>query len=497
MKRLPLSLLLFGAVPASAAEPTTSPVAATAPAAASGLQVSADLRDEYLQGQPVLVMVTLTNNGDAPLTVPDLTARPWRVKFRFTLPSGQAQNRFSTPPAQEPTATWTIPARGQKRVLLEVPSGAGLKSGAYTLAIDVDLGEQKESLTARPIRIAAASPQAAQLAPDVLLNERDGMVALWVHKASAGYDLYMAVTDARAPERGERDQFLLHLDQAVEPTLTAIRSGDADRYVVWANSERSIGYARLRSGRVEGAARSVDLPWPKAELIGQGATQAGNLHQPVWVPAPKGTSGELRLVSVDERGRPQLRKMTTLTARPAGVSTVVDVAGGVHVLVQREDRVDLYTLRPDYPEEVPIPGERLWVAEAGQRLETARYGSAPQSEGQAGGLAVLVAWTQASKLESQWVSLQGKSLQRLPGAALAEGARVLRVLPNGLATPGLVTRGAAGSASFTEGTTVLPLSLPSGAWEIRRDLSGRPVLLSLEPGAGVRARVLEPVTAQP
>ncbi len=514
MKTAPLALLLC-ALPASAA-PTSDTPAASAPAAsapaasapaaatsatsapASPLSVTADLRQEYLQGQDLLVLVTLTNNGTTPLTVPDLTARPWRVKFRFTLPSGQAQNRFTTPPAQEPAASWTISARGQKRVLLEVPSGSGLKEGSYTLAIEVDLGDRKETLPARPVRISAAKPVTGFLAPDTLLNERDGVVSLWLHQASEGFDLYLAVADARAPERGARNDYLLHLDRKVQPQLTAARPGDGDRFVLWATSERTLSYVRLQSGRVEGAPRTLDLPWPKVEIIGQGATDAkGNLHVPLWIPAPQGAGGELRLASVDARGKPQFRKMTSLSVRPAQIRTVVDVGGGVNVMVQRENLLDLYTLRPDYPDEVPIPGERLWAAEAGQQLLTARYGSVPQGEEQAGGLGVLVAWSQPGKIESQWVSLQGKALQRVPATPVAEGAQLLRLVPRGKEAPGLLLKGADSKLSYVEGSASATVALPAGDWELMRDAIGRPQLVSLGAKIGVQAKPLELKTPTP
>lgn len=488
-----------GSASAVSAQPASAPgSAASAPAA--GLSVSADLRDEYLAGQDMLVLVTLSNGGSAPVTVPDLTARPWRVKFKFTLPSGQAQNRFTTPPAQEPTASWTIPARSQKRVLLEVPSGDGLKEGSYTLSVEVDLGDRKETLPARPVRVAAAKPVAGHLGPDPILTEREGAQSLWVHQASKGYDLYLSVADARTADRVVRNDFLVHLDRKVDPQLTAARAGQGDRYVVWAESERALGYVRIQSSRVEDAPRSVELPWPKVELIGQGATDAkGELHVPVWVPSPQASnnSGELRLVSVDERGRPQLRKMATLTARPAQVRTTVDVAGGVIVLVQREGLLDLYTLRPDYPADVPVPGERLWAAAEGQTLLTARFGSVPQAEGQAGGLGVLAAWAQAGNVEAQWLSLQGKALQRLPATPVSPGSQLLELVPRGKEPAGLVLASAEGAVSYVEGAAKASLTLPSAPWKLQRDLQGRPVLLSLEPKLGVRGRVLEPKAPQP
>lgn len=474
--------------------PESSP-SETAPTQA--IAVSADLRDEYLSGEDLLVLVTLSNTSASPVTVPDLTARPWRVKFRLTLPSGAVQNRFSTPPADEPRTTWTIPPRSQKRVLLEVPSGSALQPGAYTLGLQIDLGEAQMTVPSRPIRLAPAHPVDGDLSPAALPTERGGLDFLWLHQASSGFDLYRAVGD-RSSQR-LRDEFLIHLDSRIAPSMTVARSGERDRYVVWQSSPKALTYVRVQNGRVEDARRTVDLPWPRAELIGKGATDPkDNLHVPIWVPAPQGASGELRLVSVDERGQLQLRRMARLDERPTQVATVVDVAGGVHVLVARGQLLDIYVLRPDYTEDVPIPGQRLWKPEAGQQLLQASFGGAPTTEQQAGGLGVLVLYMQAGAVQAQWVSLLGKPTTRLPGMPPPAGATLVSALPHGTEAPGLLFKLEDGSYAYVEGSSGATLkALPAAPWSLIRDPDGRPVLLSLEAGRGIGAHALELSTRKP
>lgn len=478
---------VVGASPAAPAPEAATGVSATTPA----VTVSADLRDEYLAGEDVLVQVTLSNAGAGPVTVPDLTARPWRVKFRLTMPSGAAQNRFSTPPAEEPTTSWTIPARGQKRVLLEVPSGSALQAGSYTLGLQIDLGDEKLTVPARAIRLAPARPVDGDLSPAPLPTERGGFDVLWLHQAASGYDLYRAVGDR--PGQGLRDDFLVHLDARITPSLTVARSGERDRYVVWQTSPKALAYVRVEGGRVEDARRTLEFPWPRFEMIGKGATDPkDNLHIPIWVPAPQGASGELRLVSVDERGQLQLRRMSRLDTRPSQVATVVDVAGGVHVLVGRGELLDIYTLRPDYPADVPIPGERLWKPEPGQQLLQASFGGAPATESQAGGLGVLVLYMQAGAVQAQWLSLQGKPMARLAGTPPAAGATLVATLPRGTEAPGLLFKLADGTWSYVEGAAKLSLkALPAAPWSLVRDPDGKPYLVSLVAGRGVGASALE------
>lgn len=479
--------------PATGVQAPAAPIAPPA-ATASPLAISADLRADYLAGEPIIVNFVLANRGDAALQVPDLSARPWRVRFKLTLPTGSDQTRFTTPPATEPSTAWTIPPRGQKRVALELPSGAALSPGKYTLAVEIDLGDRVETIPARAVTLAPPRPVSGQLAADALLLERSGFQALWLHQASAGFDLYLADTDAKDPTRAARNRFLLHLDQAVDARLTAGKPGSADeRYVFWPEGESALRYVRLQSGAVEGESRVLTLPWPKVNLLGQGATDAkGGLHVPVWIPGPKGGAGELRLASVDERGGLQLRKLVALPARPEGLEITVDPSGGVHVLVPRGDRLDLYTLRPDYGADLPVPGERVWTAATGATLLSARFSGLPQSETQAGGLGALVVWSQGGAVQSQWYSLASRPLQRLQGTPLAAGTSVLATLPAGTSPPGLLLKGADGSLRYQEGiaSEALP-SLPA-TWRLVRDGQGRPVLLFLKDGSGFKATALKP-----
>ena len=407
--------------PAVAAPAQTSGATAPATGTAGALAINADLRAEYLAGEAVIVNFTLSNGGDAPLTTPDLSARPWRVRFKLTLPSGQSQTRLTTPPQTEPATTWTIAPRGQKRVALEIPSGAALSPGAYALAVEVDLGDRVETLPSRPVIIAPAKPVSGHVVADALVLERSGFQALWLHQATVGFDLYLAEADPKEPTRATRNRYLLHLDSAADARLTAGKPGDANgRYVYWPEGKNALRYVRLQAGVPEYAPRLLTLPWPVAEQLGQGATDGkGGLHIPIWIPGPKGGAGELRLASVDERGGLQLRKLLALPSRPEGLEVTVDASGGVHMLVPRGDRLDIYTLRPDYGADLPVPGERVWNAPAGATMLFARFSSLPQTDTQAGGLATLVVWLQGGAVQAQWYSLAGKPLQRLQGTALA------------------------------------------------------------------------------
>lgn len=499
---MPHLILLISLLAAAGETPpatTTAAAAATAaPATAAGVEVSADLRDEYLFNQDIVISLTVKNNGTAPVTVADLSARPWRVRFLLTLPNGQSQARFTTPPATEPTTTWTLPPRSQRRVSLEIPSGGALNEGRWPLQIEVDLGDQKVSLPPAVIRVAPAQPVAAQLAPDPLLAGRLGLQTLWLHKAASGYDLYLTLADAKSPTRVVSNNYLDHLAAKSQPQLSAARPSDAgDRYVLWPEGEHAIRYARVQANGLRGETRLLSLPWPKVEIAGQGATDgSAGLHVPIWVPAPKGAAGELRLASADERGKPQLRKIVGLPARPPELITAVDASGAVQLLVRRGDLLDLYSLPNGYGADLPVPGKRIWAGKEGQHLLDARFGSLAASEGQAGGLAVLIAYSEAGRLQSQWLSLKGAALLTPSGTDWPTGSTLLSLLPASAGAPGLLVKTADGVTRYQEAEAQIPVALPE-RWGLVRDALGRPTLLSTVDGQGVRAALLEPRAPEP
>ena len=93
--------------------------------------LSVDLRDEYLAGEPLLVTIEARNETGSSLSFPDISSRPWLVKFEFDLASGQKQTRSTTAPETDHGRMVKIPPRGVRKTLIEVPSGAAIKPGEH------------------------------------------------------------------------------------------------------------------------------------------------------------------------------------------------------------------------------------------------------------------------------------------------------------------------------------------------------------------------------
>ena len=175
-----LALLLGLAAPAAAQD---APKEAAAPqAAASAVSASFGLRSEYLLGDSILVPITLSNTGSAPVQVPDLSSRPWLVSFEVESADGRTQRRRTAAPDKDPGRTLTLAPRARRFTLLEIPSSGAFPAGEYTLTVTVDVGGAPVRSEAQAIRVVAARPVAGHVGA----RTRGHLDTAWVHEAKDG-----------------------------------------------------------------------------------------------------------------------------------------------------------------------------------------------------------------------------------------------------------------------------------------------------------------------
>ncbi len=429
-----LALLTCAAGVAIAASDT--PKAPDAPPAAEttaegDLRYEAFLRGEYLAGHPVLVPIRLWNAGTDIQTAPDLERRPWLVSFTFKPGDGQLERRRTTPPASDPGQTIRLSPRSQRRTLMEVPLGNSLKPGEYNLQVQLDPDTIPRALATRTVRIASAEPVEADLRQGVSAAHRSSSMTVWVHKATEGFDLYLSPLDG--PVKGST-QWMASLPEKVRPMLSdAPRAEGGARHVVWQRGDRGIGWMSLEGTGLQQEPRTFEVPWPKLELVARPATDgAGNLHIPVWIPAPKGSAGELRIITVMDRGTVSYRRAATFPSRPTSIASTVDDSGAMQVLVANNDALDLYTVRNSggAHADLPVPGRRLYRTPEGTSLVDARFGLRASTGSQKGGLAVLTTTRSEAGFASAWMGLRGAVLHQMPALAEPAGATLVDILPS-------------------------------------------------------------------
>ncbi len=436
--------------PAPAPRPAPAPAAAATPPEnglrlptvteskmANGLVFSADLREEYLAGSAILVELAVRNTGTAAQTFPDLSARPFLVHFRMTTPKGARQDRFNTPPEQDPGTTWTIAPGASRRVLLEVPLSTGFDPGAWTLGVEVQDGKGAvlTAIAAKSVRLSVPSPKAGRFTWDPTLSSGVGAAMAWLHGGSGGYDLYLSSFEAKRPSRVLSHSYLGRLKNLVDPHLSRTRATDTNsRYVYWQQGN-GVSYVRLDGNSVRNSS-TFSLPYPRFSLLGEGVTgNDGALLVPLWVPAPSGEGGSVKVLELDPRAPSGLRQVVDLPALPSKVATSLDAAGNLLFAMAHPGGLDLYRVDPTWDSGLPARGSRV-LKGAEQPVAWLGWDVLPDQGEKAGGLtlcALLIGSGEGGPTYRYLNAELGGKLVRDSGVLpwLMPGT-VLDVLPRGL-----------------------------------------------------------------
>jgi hypothetical protein len=385
-----VAVALAAAPPAPGSGPGTA--VATQPEPAAPFALGTDLRDEYLAGQAIVVRLSVENIGKEPRPFADLAQRPHLVRFDLVSPAGKKTARFSTPPEVDSAAAWTLAPGSKREVMVEIPGAAALEPGAWQLSVTVRDGSGVLSAGPRAIRISAPKPVAAHGPWRAGLATKGGLQTAWVHAGAQGHQLYLHVADAEDPRRTTATQYLAQVDGPVHPVFAWAPAAQVwARHVYWAAGPNVVRRVQLDGpGRV-GPMQQFDAPWPRIELVGTGVTDDdGGLHVPIWVPAPKGDGGEIRVASVRDGSLPAFRRVVPLPKRPDHVTTAIDGGANLRLVLLHAGKVDLYTLDTAPNVDLPARGLRIDVTD-GATVLLGRFADLPASESDAGGLALLLA----------------------------------------------------------------------------------------------------------
>ncbi len=435
-----LSLLLT-ALAESPVVPPADPLPVAQPG--PGLTVHTDLRDEYLAGEPVLVRFSVQNDTAADRSFADVAQRPWLVRFKLTDAAGATRTWATAAPEVDPGGTWTVSPRGQRQALLEIPSSASLAAGVYTLSITLRDDAGDRVLPDHVFTVAQPQPVGGRTVWEPLGLDSAGHATVWLHQAAKGFDLYVHHADGTDPRKVLGDYHLAHIDERIDPVLSHARPSERwDRYIYWLDG-RTIRYVRLQGHALRGEPGRFELPWPQAALAGRGATDArGGLHVPVWIPSPKGDSGELRVASLRDRGQSRVRVVGRFASQPEAVETAVDSDGNLRMLVDTGAGLQLYALSattdlPAIGRKFPVQGDPVM----------ARFGWLGDTSAQNGGLALLVAASAGEQLALRWYSLEAKVLTEYP--AFVAGGEPVDLLARDWSSPGLLVKTGERTLAFT------------------------------------------------
>lgn len=465
MKRLLLaSLLLLGPV-ALAAVP--APGVGQSVQTERGALVSADLRDEYLAGFDLLVTFTVKNTGATPLGFPDLQNRPHVVRFRLDGPKGKSE-RFSTPPKADPGGAWTLQPGSERKVVLAIPSSSSLTPGDWTLTVAIEDGETKLALPTQAFRLTAARPVGGRPVWEPTVANTVGTMFPWVHQAKAGFDLYLMQYAPKSTGTVQAQFFLAREKSSFDPILSRARTNDArSRHIYWATDGRSITWAHLDGTTFSAPPRVATLPYPKVELLARGVSDGnGKLVVPLWVPAPSGAGGEVRVLEVDARGRQVVRGASAYTQRPRSVTSAVDAAGNLLFAVSDAGGVGVFRVDTTKPPEVPATAARVWKSEGGWSPTQLSFDTLPQTAAHPGGLALFCLLTRpdgagGTVTRTLWSGIDGKVFADSTAGVWTLPGEITSFLPGGYGSWYAVTRDGEGAAWFAA-QNAAPVKLKGG-----------------------------------
>jgi hypothetical protein len=493
--RLLLSLALaFSSVAVAAGPPpATSPTpGAAAPVASApretfdtlvtaqspaGLHVSANLRDEYLAGLPILVELRVGNTGAAALTTPDLNARPHLVHFLLTSPNGKKSERYTTPPAFDTGGDWTIAPRAERAVLLEIPSSAALEPGNWQLEVLVGDGERAVVLPAQKFVVSPVRPTAGDLLWEPTIARKSGALIPWVHRAEKGWDVYLNLYAADNPDKLLVHTRLFRSREPLSPMLSLTQANTArSRWLYWEGAAGELRTVRIEGNRASGTVRSLGLPWPTAVPLARGVSDTdGGLTVPLWVPARQGTAGSVRLLTMTERGQVEYRVVAEFAARPPLARTGVDAAGRAVLVLAHDKGLDVYRADSTRDVRLPVVGARAWKAGDGWTTAAVAIDALPAADGRPGGLGVvavqLLPATESTPAQyrSLYADLAGK-LQFTGPAATWSGPLQLRdVIPAGYGPFHYLAVDPQGNSQFGQaGATTTPMGKlpPASIWGV-------------------------------
>ncbi len=501
-----LARALAGDAPTASAP--AMPVAATpqkAPAAAVGVVVTLadgvsahlDLRPEYLTGFATLVAVTIQNDGVKSASFPDLSARPWLVRFGLTGPDGATEKRFTTPPPSDPGGTWTIPPKSRRSVLLEIPSSADFTAGNWQL--DLTIVDAARVVTVPPwtARYAPANPVGGTPEWEHAISNAFGSMFPWVQKGASGYDLYLMQFGSDGKFQAQYP--LVRLDAAVQPILSRSRPSDARaRWMYWLEGERGLRMARLDGTDLRAPPRTIGLPFRGTQLLGRGVTDGrGGLMVPIWVPGPKGTAGSAKVLCIDERGGIVSRVVGAYATMPTLVATAVDASSNLLLAIAHDDAVDSFRVDVTASERLPAIGTRVMKLADGWAPAALAFEVLPDQAERAGGLSMITLLTRKAadgtqEWRSTWSDLSGKVFANAGPAPWAAPGAITAFLPRGYAPFYYLTRDDKGALWYgVEGTSPvkLPDNTPGTLWPSADAMNVRAVVKDTV----VRDRALGPL----
>jgi hypothetical protein len=176
---------------------------------------------------------------------------------------------------------------------------------------------------------------------------------------------------------------------------------------------------------------------------------------PLWVPAPQGGAGAVKVLCADVRGGVVFRVVADFPARPTAAESAVDAAGNLLLSLAHPKGFDLYRVDAAWPPELPAAGKRIWKADSSWTTIATAFDVLPDSAERPGGLVVTGLQTStggepaATQVRTLIGELSGKLRSTGQAAIWTAPTVVESLLPTGGGLPHILSRDAGGSTWYS------------------------------------------------
>ena len=316
--------------------------------------------DHAVVGEEIRLRIRVSNPDVTPIQFPDINNRPWLVRFDTVDTAGVRRQLFSTPPADDLGAQWTLNQGQRRESLFSVPSSAEWGEGVATIKISIE----DQAITSRRITLFSlkADHEDTNAAPvDQQVGHRPRLLTRYTGNTS---EIWL--------QAGGHTAFLTRTPGHIQPELSVTRADrPIGRWLSWTAPDGRLWALRTQDRGRQAQPTEIRLPWPSARHCGRPATDAdAQLVQPVCIPGPDGQSSHLMAAIVTNTGATHTRPISRF--RPDQVLTHVDSAGHVNFVLVRKHAIDLATLGTERDNRRPARIRRMWRAAPGQTLASAK-----------------------------------------------------------------------------------------------------------------------------
>ena len=228
-------------------------------------------------GNSIQVKIVVSNAGTETVEFPDLSNRPWRVRFNTTDPKGQRRQLFATPPAEDNGPLWSIAPGERREALFDVPTSGSWGPGRATVAVEVN----EAAIGSQVFEIFDFNPNHIDEGAGPIDQVTGPMATLYAVHQKKSTEIWI--------RRAGRVDFLAEVSGHIQPELSIARADrHIGRWITWADAQGGLWglQAELREAREEPI--RIRLPWPTARSCGRAGTDAkARLVMPVCITGPQ------------------------------------------------------------------------------------------------------------------------------------------------------------------------------------------------------------------